>query len=287
MQTHIGTSGYSYGFWGPHPSNPEVKNFYPVKTKTRWLKYYSGQLGSVEINCTRYRKLTPKMCQKWVTQVPDGFSITIKASTYITHNKKLCDFQAWWDEFYPCVTTLGSRFCSVLFQFPPVFKYTEANLKKLQTMKGIIPPGIRCAFEFRDLNWYNSSEVMTKLFKDNWTQVILTVPEIRSQEKYNFGNLPGGTHIGVINPNFVYLRFHGTSNYSSGTYGSDRIMEVLELIKNINPTFLCAYFNNTDTWTLRPFNTMEMDYNDGILVGPQLTPSAIYDAKLLTVLLHQ
>lgn len=286
MEQHIGTSGYSYDYWGPHPNNPEVKNFYPIKTKTKWLKYYSGYLKSVEINCTRYRKLTPSMCQKWVSQVPENFSITIKASTYITHNKKLCDFDEWWKEFYPCILVLGSRFCTVLFQFPPVFVKSERNIAKLQTMKSIIPSHILCAFEFRDVSWYQSDSVMETLFTGGWTQVILTVPELRQALKFNFGNLPGGTHIGIINPDFVYLRFHGTTNYSSGTYGSARMIQAQELVNNINPKIVCAYFNNVDTWTLRPFNNMEMDYTDGIPVGPQLVPSAIYDAKLLSILLQ-
>ena len=126
---------------------------------------------------------------------------------------------------------------------------------------------------------------MTDLFSDNWTQVILTVPELRHQDKFNFGNLPGGIHIGVINPNFIYLRFHGTTDYSSGTYGSGRMLEMLELVNNINPKVLCAYFNNTDSWTLLPFNNLEADYTDGTAVGVQLTPSSIYDAKLLSVFL--
>lgn len=286
MNINIGTSGYSYPYWGPHPTNPDIKNFYTVKTKTKWLEQYGAKLKSVEINCTRYRKLTPKMCKGWIEKVPEDFTITIKASTYITHDKKLCDFKKWWEEFYPCVVVLGNRFCSILFQFPPVFKKTPANLLKLKTVKKIIPSNVKCAFEFRDTSWYDPCEELKKLFVDCWTQVILTVPEIRHQEKFNFGNLPGGTHIGILNPNFTYFRFHGTTDYSSGTYGPNRLIDIIDIINTIDPKCLCAYFNNVDTWTLqRPYDYVEAEYTEATPVGVQLTPSAIYDSNLLGDLL--
>ena len=283
MKKFIGTSGYSYDFWGPVPNVDSIKNFYSIKTKTKWLKCYSEHLKSVEINFTRYRKLTPKMCEKWIKQVPSDFTFTIKASTYITHGKKLLDFKNWWDEFYPCIVALGDRFCSVLFQFHPTFYCTEANIKKLEVVKNIIPPNIKCAFEFRSPCWYQSDKNLD-MFSGNWTQVILFVPEIRHQKKFNFGKLAGGIHIGVINKNFTYLRFHGTVGYSTGTYGEDRMLEVLNLINNINPKTICGYFNNTDTWTLRPGNIMEGNYGR-LPFGKELTPSAIYDSKTLATLL--
>lgn len=27
MNSYIGTSGYSYPYWGPHPNNTSIKNF--------------------------------------------------------------------------------------------------------------------------------------------------------------------------------------------------------------------------------------------------------------------
>jgi len=280
MKANVGTSGYTYDFWGPHPTNSDVKNYYPIKTKTKWLEYYSKDLKSVEINCTRYQKITPKMCKGWFDKTPNDFTITIKAPLYITHQKKLCDFQDWWNEFYPCILACGNKFSSILFQFPPTFKKTPSNLTKLQTVKNVIPTNIRCAFEFRDIEWYKPCEITEKLFIEDWCQVILNVPEVRDQDT-NFGNLPGGIHIGILNPKFVYLRFHGTTGYSCGTYGYDKMYETLEMIKAMEPSYLCAYFNNTDSWTMQPYNVFEADYEAGIPVGIQLTPSAIYDSKIL------
>ena len=90
----FGTTGYSYKFWGPAISNcKSVNNYYRKGNyKQSWLKKYSADLQSVEINVTRYRKLTPKMCKTWLSNVPENFIFTIKIGTYITHNKKLCDF---------------------------------------------------------------------------------------------------------------------------------------------------------------------------------------------------
>ena len=146
---YVGTSGYAYKFWGdeivPTPIRESVKTFYG-NTRNKLSTYVSkigeptdSYMPSVEINCTRYRKLTPAMCKKWAKDTPDYFKFTVKAPTWITHGKKLIDFEEWWnDDFYPCLEALGDKLVSVLFQFPPRFKYTSKNLEKLQTAVDVI-----------------------------------------------------------------------------------------------------------------------------------------------------
>lgn len=174
-----------------------------------------------------------------------------------------------------------------------MFKCTEANLLKLEEVKRIIPKGIRCAFEFRDPAWFIPETLKNPRFKalftDNWTQAILYLPEIRhlneKPDEATFGQMSGGTHVGIINPKFLYIRFHGTTGYSMGTYGAERMLNVLNLISETQPKVLCAYFNNTDSWTMPRRPEMEGDYKRVPLKIPIL-PSAIYDAQLLDQLLH-
>lgn len=277
---HIGSSGYSYDYWGSHPKAKEIINFYPDRNKSKRLSHYAQTLKSVEINCTRYRKLTVRMCQKWLKQVPKNFTFAIKASTYITHNKKLNDFQEWWDNFYPCVKTLGNQLSSILFQFPPAFKYTKQNLIKLHNMKRIIPDDIHVALEFRDNKWYTAETSFKSLFTGAWTQVILHVPEVRGYSM-NFGDLAGGWHVGVTNDKFIYIRCHGTWQYSSGTYGPEGLLTLMEHITVNKENTICVYFNNVDTWTMLPEFNREYHYNDKLILGKQMIPSAIFDAKLL------
>ena len=270
-----GTSGYHYLFWGPCPQYEEcgISNFYSFKlSKTEWLKEYSKTLKSVEINCTRYKKLTPKMCKNWVKSVPKDFKFKIKASLYITHSKKLKDFKEWWEEFEKCILEFGSQFECVLFQFHTSFAKNDKNISKLKNVKKIIPKNIKCAFEFRNADWYSSKAIkskrLNKLFKDNWTQAIIDVPP-----GDGLGTLSEGVNIGITNSKFVYIRCHGTTKYCSGTYSRDK----LQMLKDI------AYFNNTDTWTVSPFMELEANYGGGNLIpmGTHLTPSAIYNAIMM------
>ena len=256
MAFFTGTSGYEYKFWGP--CSPYVQNFYP--TKSNHLRHYSAQLNSVEINATRYRRLKPKTCKKWKNTTPDEFHFTLKAPTYITHSKKLNGFREWWDGYQANIFELGEKFVCMLFQFPPAFKCTPANVAKLEVVQSIIPGDVDVAFEFRDTKWYDWKENkrLRSLFQaKNWAFVQLHVPEVRG-ESTNFGNLPGGVHRGVPRPDggFEYYRFHGTISYSSGTYTSK---VTSSLIRDDACRKRLCYFNNTDTWYHAP-SGMEMLY---------------------------
>ena len=283
-----GTSGYHYSFWGPGNSGRKLNTFYENKNAQKWLTQYSKHLSSVEINCTRYRKMTPKMCETWKSKVDDSFRFVVKAPTWITHNKKLNNFAEWWEEdFQPCIEVLDETFECVLFQFPPVFKYTLANVEKLRTVKQLIPMHIKCAFEFRDLAWFDENNLLPDLFEGSWTQTIVDVPEIRGQ-RMNFGNLSGGVHMGVTNPQFVYTRFHGTQAYSCGTY--HRKLEyhtdvAASITAASQSACVLAYFNNVDTWTARPFRDIEGIYADRVPRDLPFVPSAVHDAQLYKSLL--
>ena len=298
-----GTSGYSYSYWGPF--NPKINNFY--QSKTHQLPQYSQLLQSVEIVCTKYSKLTPKMCTNWFNITPDNFRFTIKAPTYITHYSKLNNFEQWWNEFLPNIKALDYKFTCLLFQFSPRFMSTTDNIQKLQNVQNIIPNNIDVAFEFRHDSWYQSNIEINKLFQvSNWAFVTLNVPEIKHL-KINFGNLNGGTHYGIppTRDGFKYYRFHGTTNYSDGTYGLDRLLSIInlsndnKLSRNSSKTryitdnseslknhsdcrkTLC-YFNNVDTWIIPDSELgFEGTYKGRIFPKKHFVPSAIYDAIIL------
>lgn len=271
---YVGTSGYTYPFWGP-PSKCEnvVLNYYRTTNKKKWLYIYASEFNSVEINMTRYRKLTPKICQNWVDDLFDisNFKFTIKAPTYITHAKKLNDFDVWWKEFEECLKVLGDRLGAILFQFHPSFKCTNLNIKKLENVKKIIPKKYIVAFEFRDKGWYSHDSEIEKLFNKNWIFVDLHVPEVRDQ-KFNFGNLEGGMHYSPYKCKQRYYRLHGTWGYSCGTYGEKMLKYIL-----IDPMFI--YFNNTDTWEYEDTKNVYGVMCRFTPVGKSFVPSAIYDVR--------
>lgn len=280
MKICAGTSGYSYDYWASWRAG--IQNFFPENVKkTDWLEYYSLHCNSIEINCTRYRKLRPTDCEKWYNAVDHNpnFTFVIKVDTYVTHKKKLVDISEWWENMKTCISELHEKFFCLLFQFPPAFKKTDKNLYKLEQLAKLVKK-VKCAFEFRDLAWYKTDDELytrqKKIFlRTRWTVVTLHVPEVRGHET-NFGNLPGGIHsFRQAKKKFVYHRFHGTISYSSGLYSREYIKNVLDTLPK-KTRWAGFYFNNVDTFNQEGIEE-SVPYNFIIPVHVQLYPSAIQD----------
>lgn len=296
---HVGTSGYTYAYWASTSRLPWRKNFYPEIPATKFLPYYADHLldgvetgarvkASVEINCTRYRKLTPAMCTKWARSAPN-LIFTIKVPTWFTHQKKLTDPDTWWEEdMEPCVQALGAQFGALLFQFPPAFKRTPKNEAKLRTLFGIIQT-IDCALEFRDLSWFEP-EALPDLPR-NWSIVWIAVPDTEGKEM-NF-NLPRGLHgirpcdLHELSQRMVYFRGHGTSDYSCGSYGYTTLARTVDNSLKARRAFF--YFNNVDSMHLMA-DEPETEYlqpteDHHVRIVPlrahECIPSAIFDCRVV------
>lgn len=140
-----GTSGFAYDSWKP--------DFYPAKTPAKqYLAYYATRLNAVEINYTFRRLPSSATLENWVTVTPPGFVFVLKAHQRITHIQRLkpSEFN---EVFFKAIDPLRvvGRLGPVLFQLPPNFKYDESLLKDFLA---IIPPDLRCAFEFRNRSWW-------------------------------------------------------------------------------------------------------------------------------------
>jgi uncharacterized protein YecE (DUF72 family) len=145
MQVLVGTSGYSYKEW--------KGSFYPEDLKPdQMLEYYSSKLKTVEINNTFYRMPKKELLQKWGSQVPDGFSFVLKASSRITHKKRLDDCADEVGYLTGNALELGDKLGPMLFQLPPWFK---KDADRLKAFVEILPDGWKAAFEFRHESWFD------------------------------------------------------------------------------------------------------------------------------------
>jgi len=143
MMLRIGTSGYSYKEW--------KGTFYPEGLKASgMLSYYAGKLGTVEINNTFYRLPTPKLLEGWASQVPESFRFVLKASQKITHFKRLKGVEEEMGFLVDSARTLGPRLGAFLVQIPPNLKRDD---DRLAAFLGLLPPGMRAAFEVRHPSW--------------------------------------------------------------------------------------------------------------------------------------
>ena len=145
MKLVTGTSGYSYKEWrGP---------FYPDKfPESEMLRYYAQRLCTVEINNTFYRMPAEAVLAQWASQVPDGFTFTLKASRRITHEKRLHDCDDYLAEFVRRSVTLGDKLGAMLFQLPP---FLRKDVPRLRAFLELLPVEGRFAFEFRHDSWHD------------------------------------------------------------------------------------------------------------------------------------
>jgi uncharacterized protein YecE (DUF72 family) len=144
MAIRIGTSGYNYPEWRG--------SFYPEKFPTgKMLTYYAERFSTVEINYTFYRMPNAKTIAGWDAETPAGFRFTLKAPQRITHIGRLKNVDEPLRYFCDTARGLGAKLGPVLFQLPPNFKKDTGRLGDLLVQ---LPPGLACAFEFRNESWF-------------------------------------------------------------------------------------------------------------------------------------
>jgi uncharacterized protein YecE (DUF72 family) len=138
-----GTSGFNYPEW--------KGSFYPADLPaSKMLPYYARRFDTVEINYTFYRMPTRKLVEGWASQVPDGFTFSLKAPRRITHDRRLRDCGDLVRGFCEVAAALGQRLAPLLFQLGPSFR---CDVGLFDAFLDDLPPGARSAFEFRHASW--------------------------------------------------------------------------------------------------------------------------------------
>ncbi|MFF4506075.1 DUF72 domain-containing protein [Streptomyces sp. NPDC001401] len=146
MTLFVGTSGWQYKDWRGV--------LYPAECPTRlWLEEYAARFATVEINNAFYRLPTRENFENWRDRVPPDFVVTVKASRYLTHIKRLRDPEEPVDRLMTHAAGLGDRLGPVLLQLPPTLK-ADAGL--LDACLGCFPAGTRIAVEPRHDSWWTA-----------------------------------------------------------------------------------------------------------------------------------
>jgi uncharacterized protein YecE (DUF72 family) len=195
----IGTSGYHYKHW--------VGPFYPVKTPpSRMLDYYVQHLDTVELNNSFYRLPTPQAFDCWREATPPNFVFAVKASRFLTHNKKLKDPQNALDNLLPRAVRLKNKLGPVLFQLPPKWR---VNLERLHNLLAVLPRDLRYTFEFREPSWI-TEEVNETLRRFNAAFCIYELAGYQSPLS--------------VTADFAYVRLHGPEpGKYQGSYSPSRL----------------------------------------------------------------
>jgi uncharacterized protein YecE (DUF72 family) len=220
---HIGTSGWYYQHWRD--------SFYPKElTKKDWLKYYAQHFHTVEINNSFYRLPSEETLKQWREIVPAEFIFSVKASRYITHQKKLKDPQQTLHNLLERLTVLGDKLGPILFQLPP---HWNCDRERLSEFLMALPKDYHYAFEFRDRSWFNSQ-----------------VYEILSTQKVAFCIYELAERVSPkeITANFTYLRLHGPEGAYQGQYSIQKLTELANTFSNwtARGKEIYCYFDNDE-----------------------------------------
>jgi uncharacterized protein YecE (DUF72 family) len=144
-----GTSGWAYASWKP--------KFYPAGVPARrFLRFYSTQLTSVEVNYTFSKLPTALQLHDWLDATPPGFLFTFKAPQRITHFQRLRDSEEALAEFLAAITPAraAGKLGALLFQLPPNFKPDPDRLSTFLSLPAFRKTPSRVAFEFRHAGWF-------------------------------------------------------------------------------------------------------------------------------------
>lgn len=217
---YCGTSGFAYDSWKPE--------FYPEKLASgKFLSYYGTRLNAVEVNYTYRRLASAATFEKWIASTPEGFVFLPKAHMKITHSLKLEGAEEFTRVFLESLNPLrdAGRLGPILFQLPPSLKQDIGRLAKFV---GLLPRGLRAAFEFRNASWFE--EETYSVLKDG--NVALCLAENENLETPH-----------VLTADFVYLRLRKPdyleSELASITY------RVEQYLGNGYPTY--AIFKHEET----------------------------------------
>jgi uncharacterized protein YecE (DUF72 family) len=182
------------------------------------------------VNSTFYRLPKRDAVARWVTQVPDDFVFTIKASRYLTHIKRLTYMEQGVGRFYERIEPLveSGKLGPVLWQLPPNMKRDDERLAHaLQAL----PPGRHC-FEFREPSWF-TEDVYALLRAHGVALVIGDRPEVASFQTRE------------ITTDWTFVRFHHGHRGRRGNYSVSELEEWAERVERWRRDVeVFLYFNN-------------------------------------------
>ena len=194
------------------------------------LEHYIANFDTVEINNSFYKLPSAETFRCWRDATPPAFCFAVKASRFITHNKKLNDPANALDKFFPPTRELRDKLGPILFQLPPKWR---VNVERLEDFLSVLPTGKRWryAFEFREPSWLNE-RVYDTLRRHNAAFCIYELAGFRTPNE--------------ITADWTYVRLHGPGGKYQGSYSADQLSEWAERIAQWRDQLkaIYLYFDN-------------------------------------------
>lgn len=208
---YLGTSGWMYKDWG--------KTFYPEGMREGHLAFLAQEFNSVEVNTSFYHLPRTSTFRKWAEETPADFTFALKLSRYITHEKKLQGVRGALERFIRHAKPVSAKLGVILVQLPPWLRYRQALLNHFLDDLHVVSARnypVRFALEPRHVSWMSGEsalEVTEILRRDDIALVFAhskKIPSYPPQEKF-------------LTASYVYVRFHGPSEFAASRYGPSRL----------------------------------------------------------------
>lgn len=192
------------------------------------LAYYMRLFDTVELNNSFYKLPAPGTFSNWRSATRENFVFAVKASRFLTHNKKLKDPQNALEKFLPRAQELGAKLGPILFQLPPRWR---CNVERLESFLDALPTQHRYAFEFRESSWH-CAPVFEVLHRYN--------------AAYCIYELDGFATANEITADWTYVRLHGPGGKYQGSYSDEALrvwaQQIVEWQQRLRATYV--YFDN-------------------------------------------
>lgn len=256
-------------------------DFYPVGIETKdKLAYYASVFDALTIKSTFWSNPSKFAYEKLMESVPEGFKFIITAPKSFTFAKSMKETKRVWDDFWETegcriLHTRGFLGCIAL-EFPRYFNYTNKNFKRISFMSKILPRGVRFAFEFRHISWWENTQNMIDLFQTQpgWC---ITVPYVENEVvasgwagtiKSTRTSAKVKSQPIITTSDFILINFHGTMGPQLGSYDENYFLERISTkINQLGVSTVFCSFNNISSTYCFP---LPMSIVLGIVMQPQM-----------------
>lgn len=189
----------------------------------------------MEINSTFYNFPRKETIKSWRKKVPDDFRFIIKVWKEITHKLHKEGIDSKVSTFFSQMAQLEDKISGYLFQFPPWFKCSEKNVKKLTSIiNKMLPSGYHYFFEFRNNTWFKK-DIFNEIVDRKKIYIVTTY-----LEEANVYFHPG--------QDVYYIRLIGDRKLESfkrvQRTQDNVVKELIQMINNIKKNFIFIIVNN-------------------------------------------
>ncbi len=190
------------------------------------LKRYSQHFSVVEVDSSFYAIQSTNSYQKWAEETPPEFSFVIKAYQGMTGHLRGKNpypsvdemFQSFIASIQPVIEACKLK--AILFQFPPWFDCTKANVDTLKVVKSKMG-NLPVALEFRHQSWFIPKlrdKTLAFMQREGWIHSICDEPQAGE------GSVPIILHSTV--EDLTIVRFHGRNVQGWSSTGNANWREV-------------------------------------------------------------